>query len=361
MSFGRRDLNLSCRSLKWNDRTIIDGQGNLNIVGSAKIKQLTVATTTNINGAANFNGAANINGAANFNGNVSVNGILKGGDQGDSQGDLVLGNTVVSGVICSAEDQYTLLETSDNANVTIAFAVAETGLDPLTVVVTELPAAGTIQSIHPSTGDIEYRFDSATPPQLDAFRYTAKDKCGLQHSVTQLISLQPTVLKPFIRNGCFSQLSIPSNVITTTLGPFDLTASVLSAGDGGIDWTTLTIQGMQSYTADMGTVEDTGCPAISSLNYGSNDSTVLNGNVSAGATGELLFEGASDFSGVTTTVTVFDDSAGGVSLSIDNDAVIFIDELRAEYFIRTEFTVDDANGNESNKFFVDIGAPLFLI
>ena len=331
--FGRSGIDLRIRTMRCSDTEIIDKDCNLRIP-SATITNLEVREDLLVRG------------------NVEVGGVLKGlnGEK------LKLGDTIVNGTMFSAEDEFTQIASSPSANVIIEPLPASIGSS---LMISVCPCNGVINSVDTFSGNISYSFNNDAPPQLDVFQYKINDMCGINHTVTQLVC-QEDMPAPFVNNACLSQRLPSNNVTPTTIGPLDLNPLVAGGKSGQIDWSSLTFKSLTSFTADAGNTTVNDCTDIVSFPYGTNEAAGVVGPGVSGNVGELIFTGAGDFSGTTTTTTIMHDGSGILNMIIDLDANIFIDAPRVEFFLLAELQVDNLSATPSNCFSVHFGSPVLL-
>lgn len=248
--FGPSKADIRIRSLKCQDMQVIDRDCNLN-VANASVETLRVEQDLSVPG------------------NIIVCGEVRA-KEGHK---LVLGDTIINGVMFSAQDEFNASVTTTNSNVEIEVLP---GLLGSSVMIEQTPCGGFIQDINATTGNVVYQ--SLVPLTLDLYRYSALDECGIRHSVTQYIcktEVAPMVMPPILNNEC---VRVGIDIICPGenyfLGQIDASASAVP-GTNPIDWSTLTFKAARAFSSQIFFQDQCNDPA--GLPYGTNNAPAIAG------------------------------------------------------------------------------------
>lgn len=251
----------------------------------------------------------------------------------------------VNGVTITTLQQGTDLS---SGNVTIQIPPIDGPFDTNTVEVMTAPCFGNISAVNVSSGEITYT-TSGSEPGLDAFVYKIQDNCGLERKITQFICRSGNSNNGmlFFNNQCIIRTSQTST-------PFSFIGIQLSVLEGGspIDWSTLSILSMESFTDDS-TEPDFACG--DTFVYGTNSASDITGGTFSQTAGidyppgvtevDLTYQ-KSPFTDV--NVEFQNNSDGTVDIvCTGNPSVTTWPE--AHFAIKVVLTVQDTAGNTSNE------------
>jgi hypothetical protein len=177
---GKADIRVN--SLKCYDVQVLDKDCNLFIPGFGRLDN-----------------DLNVDGTLTVTKDLSVCGELLGKDKL-----RFLSDTAISGKMFSATDEFNSIATfQGNGNVTIELLnTAPISFVPTSVQIEQCPCGGVIDFVDPVTGNVTYS-PYREPPEIDVYRYSAVDECGVRHKITQYICQQIVPIAPYMNNGCF--------------------------------------------------------------------------------------------------------------------------------------------------------------
>lgn len=262
--------------------------------------------------------------------------------------DLIVEDVCVSGNLIVQNGSVVLLQTY--AGNTAVWIEPATGLLPMTILVDKLPCNGVIATVDSLNGNILYvPIDSTPAPEIDVFMYHGLNAKGYTTNVTQFICTQQIQLvPPFLQNICLNRAPLSNFVDTlSTIGSYSQTYGSITGssiqGTFPINWSTLTISSITSYTQNKSGVKNCMQWLLVPPVFGTNTSTALTGP------GIPISGSAIQYTsvlGATFTFTVVHDNAGNISLNyVISGSNGFFD---SDFVISVGAQVSDIYGNPSN-------------
>jgi hypothetical protein len=265
-----------------------------------------------------------------------------------------MNDVCISGNLLVENVSVVLLETYQGN--TAVWIEPASGLLPMTIYVDKLPCSGVIATIDSMNGNILYVPINSNPtPEIDVFKYHGLNSKGFTTNVTQLICTQQIQLvPPFLQNICLNRAPL-SNFVDpiSSIGSYSqaygsITGSSIQ-GTFPIDWNTLTITSITSYTQNKSGVKDCIQWLLVPPVFGTNTSSALIGPGIPIGGSSIQFTNSL---GATFTFDVVHDNAGGVSLNyvISGSNGVF----DSDFVFSVGVQVSDIYGNLSNI------APMFI-
>ena len=257
----------------------------------------------------------------------------------------VNGNAQVDGNVCAQNIGDKVVLTSFDANVSVDI-IPYQQYNVSSVQMEELPCFGNVTNVDMSTGVITYEPGQVSSRQLDLMQYRMTDKCGFTHTISHFLCSKPAIVYPFLQNTCFVT-GLDFMCCSFLDGTYTKFYGTLSAipGTYPIDWSTLTIQGIQYYLQDATGMTKTCDEWAGIAVYGTNASTRNSGPLSVGPA-QLVFS-STLYPLQIYTIDVLGDNSGGITVQFVISGSQFT-SFQNEYSFKCQIQVFDTQGNPSN-------------
>ena len=256
------------------------------------------------------------------------------------------GNVQIGGNICGQNIGDKVVLTTFDANVSVDIPPYQQ-YNLSSVQMEEMPCFGNVTNVDMGTGVITYEPGQVSSRQLDMMQYSMTDKCGYTHTISHFLCSKPAIMYPFLQNTCLVTGGdfMCCNGANGTYTKFYGNLGAIQ-GTYPIDWSTLSIQGIQYYlqpaTGFFKTCQDwEGIPV-----YNTNNNPTFVNNPTITGPAQLTF-----VSGYvppqTFVMDIIHDNLGGISVQF-----VITNSLgglfQSEYSFRCQIQVFDTQGNPSN-------------